>query len=227
MAVVVKPWCFMMTKARKITVAIVALDKQQASEVAAKTYRSNNLELIFQCQDISAVESYLMQHRAPEVLIMCNQLSTRVLDSVKLIKQDSPKTEVLMLCGHISTQVLIKALDAGINGFVLAHHCNMVLEQSIIELIHGGSPLSPKIARQLVGQLQLNHKPQCSPELTHREQQVVNALIGGLSYKQVAAKLNIALETVRHHVKNIYGKYDVHSKSQLIASVVQPPALKR
>jgi DNA-binding NarL/FixJ family response regulator len=150
------------------------------------------------------------------------------LDVIRLIKQDNPSTEVLLLCRCLPTQSLLAALAAGAGGFLLPTNKADDIVNAIVELRQGGAPFSPTVARQIVGHIRHQSSPEPEsqmPQLTSREQEVVDAVVKGLSYKQIAYQLDVALETVRHHIKNIYAKFNVHSKTQLIAAVLNSQQL--
>ncbi|MFT4924915.1 MAG: DNA-binding NarL/FixJ family response regulator [Phenylobacterium sp.] len=219
-----------------ITIGLVESDPQLRDTL--QTYLSTQTEFsVLIC--VSSIEHFktqLFYLNAPDVLVMGFDLpGLSVLDGIRLIKQDSPKTQVMMLTPYPDTDRIFAALTAGANGYLLKNTSLSDIKHAIIELNSGGSPMSPTIARKVLSHfhrettkptIMPSTKPAANPAtsqlptLTKREQQIVDALVDGLSYKQIALRLSIGLETVRHHIKNVYAKFHVHSKSQVIAKVI-------
>lgn len=163
----------------------------------------------------------------PEIILMDIGLpGMSGIEGIRLIKRQFAKTEIMMLTVYPDVDKIFDSLCAGASGYLLKNTELPGIKQSLLELHNGGAPMSPAVARKVIG----HFKPQANdrqPEeqilesLTPREQQVVDALVDGLAYKQVAARLEISLETVRHHIKNIYSKLQVNSKAQVIARVLR------
>jgi len=87
----------------------------------------------------------------------------------------------------------------------------------VVQARTGGSPLSMRIARKIVGHFQEIKKPQSETEaLTKREQEILSLLAKGFLYKEIADQLHISINTVRVHVQKVYEKLHVHSRSQAI-----------
>ena len=117
------------------------------------------------------------------------------------------------------------SICAGASGYILKNHLNTKLVESIMELQYGGSPMSPSIARKVLGKLQQIPQhilPEETPDyrLTPREKEVLSCIVNGLSYKMIADQLNISYETVRSHVKKIYEKLHVASLTEAVAKAI-------
>ncbi|MDZ7766488.1 MAG: response regulator transcription factor [Melioribacteraceae bacterium] len=131
------------------------------------------------------------------------------------IKEALPEVEVVMLTVHQDDEKIFKCLKNGASGYILKNAPLSEIKDYIDILSSGGAPMSPQIARKVVDFFQ-PHKKLEKP-LTERENDVVNALVEGLSYKLIASKLDISIDTVRQHIRNVYRKLSVNSKAEVIA----------
>ncbi len=134
------------------------------------------------------------------------------IEGVKKIKAQFLKIDIMMLTIHEDPSLVFEALRAGACGYLDKSASEEKIIESIREVYNGGAPMSYKIAKLVVSSFQKQHD---SP-LTARESDVLNQLCKGLSYKEVANGLFISVGTVRHHIKNIYYKLQVHSKSEAV-----------
>ena len=130
---------------------------------------------------------------------------------------DSVEEMLDYLKSHDSTKIF-DSLVAGASGYLLKHTSLPEIHESIQTLLKGGAPMSPQIARKVIGHF---NKPRKQAEeksdLTLREQDIVNGLVDGLSYKLIADRYEISIDTVRAHIRNIYRKLHVNSKAEVIA----------
>lgn len=137
------------------------------------------------------------------------------LEGIRLLKDARPDMDIIMLTSHDDSDKIFKALCAGADAYLLKRTPLKSILQAITTVRNGGSYMSPSVARKIV-----NHfAPKASSKgetLTPRQQQIVEGLTEGLSYKMIADKYIISVETVRDHIKNIYKKLHVHSKAEVI-----------
>ena len=89
------------------------------------------------------------------------------------------------------------------------------------ECLQGGAPMSPSIARMVIGKLQKNTDSKTNYSLTEREIETLRSLSQGNSYKMIASELNISIDTVRTHIKRIYEKLHVHSQTEAIVKAIR------
>jgi DNA-binding NarL/FixJ family response regulator len=137
------------------------------------------------------------------------------IEGLPLIKQRLPEAEVLMISVFTDASRVFQAICAGAVGYLVKNTPLPQLKESILQVVAGGSPMSPGIARHVIQHFQ--PQKQLGEELTPREQQIVQAIVDGLSYKLVAERLGISLDTVRSHIRQIYRKLQVNSKAEVIA----------
>ena len=136
------------------------------------------------------------------------------IDAVRLLKEQVPDIDVLMLTVHSDDQSVFQSLQAGACGYLTKNIAPDRLLDAIREAHAGGAPMTSNIARMVVNSFNNFRKP--SPELTRREREVLEQLCQGKSYKMIADALFISEDTVRHHLKNIYKKLQVNSKSEAV-----------
>jgi DNA-binding NarL/FixJ family response regulator len=161
----------------------------------------------------------LEKYEVPDVLLMDIQLpGMSGIEGIGIIKQKYPDVEILMLTVYHDSHKIFDSLMAGASGYLLKHTSLPEIKESIENLVEGGAPMSPQIARKVI---QHFNKPasEKKPEsdLTSREQDIVNGLVDGLSYKMIADRYDISIDTVRAHIRNIYKKLHVNSKAEVIA----------
>jgi len=139
---------------------------------------------------------------------------------INAIKMSNPKVEFIVLTVFSDNDSLFTALQAGASGYILKSSTAQIIIKSILEVVDGGAPISPKMAKILASYFHhesRNKNPKLA-QLTIREQQILNLLSEGYIAKKVASKINISYETVRSHQKNIYKKLQVHSLYEAISA---------
>ncbi len=162
---------------------------------------------------------YLENHDAPDVILMDIQLpGMSGIKGIGIIKQKYPDTEIIMLTIYHDSHKIFDSLVAGASGYLLKHTSLPEIKESIQTLLNGGAPMSPQIARKVIGHFNKpNKKADEDYGLTPREQDIINGLVDGLSYKLIADRFDISIDTVRAHIRNIYKKLHVNSKAEVIA----------
>ncbi|HWV73606.1 MAG TPA: response regulator transcription factor [Pseudosphingobacterium sp.] len=133
------------------------------------------------------------------------------------IKKRSPKCQVIMLTVYDDAKRVFQALCNGASGYLLKQTPLQKIKESVISLCDGGAPMSPGIARLVVEYFNPKSSSDPKEKLTPREEQIVNAIEEGLTNKEVALRFDIAVETVKYHIKNIYQKLEVNSRHALIS----------
>lgn len=160
----------------------------------------------------------------PDVVLMDINLPGMLgTDCVRRLKAVAPGIPVLMLTVYDDNEQIFKSLMAGATGYLLKRTPKDKLLAAIREIVSGGAPMSRQIARRVVGFFQeISQMPSSIRRdstlsgLTEREQQVLASLAQGHSYKEIGDKLNISFETVRTHIRSIYEKLHVHSRTEAV-----------
>jgi DNA-binding NarL/FixJ family response regulator len=141
------------------------------------------------------------------------------IEGVKHIIKQKPQATILMLTVYEDEDNIFEALKAGASGYLLKKTSPAQLIEAIKEASQGGSPMSSSIARKVV--TFFKEKPPARANeaygLSNREKDILASLSEGNSYKIIADKLFISIDTVRSHIRNIYKKLHVHNQSEAVA----------
>jgi DNA-binding NarL/FixJ family response regulator len=143
------------------------------------------------------------------------------IEGVARIKERLPQVQILMLSVYGDDDSVFAAICAGASGYLLKDTPPQRLLEAIAELHAGGAPMSPEVARRVVQTFRKVAPAREDHRLTERELAVLQLLVDGHSYKTAAARLEVALDTIRFHVRNIYDKLHVHSKSAAVAAALR------
>jgi DNA-binding NarL/FixJ family response regulator len=140
------------------------------------------------------------------------------IDGMKLINEIYPEIDIIMLTVYHEPEKIFQSLCAGASGYLLKNTPMEQIKEGIISLKNGCSPMSPQIARKVIEFFSSNRKSSSENTiLSLREKEIVIGLVDGLSYKLIADRMHISIETVRFHIKNIYKKLHVNSKAEVIS----------
>lgn len=143
------------------------------------------------------------------------------ISAIPIIKEVNPEISVIMYTQFEDDEKLFSSLCAGADGYVLKKTSPLKLFEAIGEVMKGGAPMSPAIARKVLGSFRNRQKPVNEHyDLTDRETEVLRLLIKGYSVKFIAAELGIAFDTSRSHLRNIYKKLHVNCGKEAIAKVL-------
>lgn len=144
------------------------------------------------------------------------------IEATSVIKERYPLIEVLILTIFEEEEKILTAIEAGAAGYVMKNTSPGDLVAQIKELAAGGSPISPGAARKLFAELrrERSHGAVQDYHLTAREREVVQAIVEGLTYREIGERFHIAGATVKKHILNIYKKLNVRSKVEFMKKVM-------
>jgi DNA-binding NarL/FixJ family response regulator len=145
------------------------------------------------------------------------------IDGIAKAKKIKPELNILMLTIYEDSQSVFKALCAGACGFLVKKTPPSRLLDAIKDAYEGGAPMSSLIARQVINVFRQNQGkvPEEETNLSSREIEVLTSLSDGNNYQEIAGRLFISVDTVRHHIRNIYRKLHVHSQSEAVAKAIR------
>lgn len=155
----------------------------------------------------------------PHVIMMdIDMPGVNGIEGVKLIRKVNADVKILMLTVFDDNKNVFESLKAGANGYVLKKTPPARLLEYISDAASGGAPMTSSIASQVLKMFsEINDPVYADYHLSEREKQVLQFLVAGYSYKMIAAEMFIAIDTVRSHIKKIYEKLHVNSKSEAVA----------
>ena len=146
------------------------------------------------------------------------------IEGVKRATQKKPDLDILMLTIYEESEKVFDALCAGACGYLVKKTPPTRLLEAIKEVVDGGSPMSSQIARDVIKTFKEGAtlaEEGLRDNLSTREKEVLNLLAEGNNYQEIADELFISVDTVRHHIRNIYKKLHVHSRSEAVAKAIR------
>ena len=144
------------------------------------------------------------------------------IEGLALLRERYPVVNLVMLTVFDDDEGIFNALCAGASGYLLKSTPPSRLLDSIREVVAGGAPMSPEIARRVVNLFRTVRPPdQSDYSLTPHELRILKLLVNGHSYKSAASEMGVAFHTIAFHVQNIYQKLQVHSKSEAVAKALR------
>ena len=143
--------------------------------------------------------------------------------ALKQIRKIFPDIKVLMQTIFEDDDKIFNAIVAGADGYILKKTTPVKLLEAIEDVMQGGAPMSPSVARQvlLLFNNKLQHIQKKDFDLTTREQEILGFLVQGLSYKMIAGKCSISYATVNSHISHIYEKLHVNSGIEAVAKAIE------
>ncbi len=157
----------------------------------------------------------------PDVVIMdINLPGVSGIETVRALKPRNEAVQYLMCTIYDDEEHIFEALCAGASGYLLKNTPPEKFLQAVKDIYGGGSPMSPEIARKVVRSFQKPPKSNTACEsLSVREKEILDFLSKGLRYKEIAQELFISIETVRTHIRNIYEKLQVNSRTDALNKI--------
>lgn len=137
------------------------------------------------------------------------------IEGIRIIRQKYPVADIVMLTTYEEEEKIFKSLCSGACSYISKRTPLTTIQEAIFTVHRGGSFMSPSIARKVVQHFMPKNRKE-EDILSPRQQQIVEGLVDGLSYKLIADKLSISIDTVRDHIKRIYRVLEVNSKAEVI-----------
>ncbi len=227
-----------------ITLALVEDEPDTHARLLAALGQDSSINVVFATNAAKSMLQWLvaqMGDRSPHVLLVDLGLPDQSgLEVIRLCKAMHPATDIMVITMFGDESTMIRAFEAGATGYLLKDGNESELVEHVRTLHAGGSPMSPIIARQLLsrmGRMGAAKMPAASPHdvqqpaaahkqagdglLTEREAQVLQLLSRGYSYGEIAKEMGVTINTIQTHIRGLYGKLEVHSKSQAISQGLQ------
>ena len=160
--------------------------------------------------------------RPPHVILMDIVLpGIDGLEGAARVRSLSPRTDVVILTNYAENGKIFRALCAGASGYLLKTSPPEEIKRAIQEVVDGGAPMNAQIARKVLDMFAGLAVPTANYGLTERESEILRLMVDGEGKKRIAEELFISYFTVDTHIKNIYSKLHVHSRSGAVAKVLK------
>jgi len=172
------------------------------------------------CKNIYSV----IEKTKPDIVLMDIGLpEISGIEAVKILKEKFPDLKILMQTIFDDNEKIFQSICAGASGYILKNTSPQRILQCITEAYHGGAPISPSVATKVLKMVQLtpDKKKDQLFNLTEREKEILQYLVEGMSYKLIASECFLSIDTVRFHIKSIYEKLHVHSKSEAVVKALK------
>ena len=164
-----------------------------------------------------------IQKSSPDVVLMDIQMpGTTGIEGVKMIKENFPEVKIIMQTVVEDEERIFASICNGASGYLLKNTTPVRLLEAIKEVYEGGAPMTPSIAQKVLDKFRKQ-----SPSLNElgnrskREKEILECLVEGMSYKMIASNCRISIDTVRHHIRNIYDKLHVNSKAEAVSKAIR------
>ncbi|MBK5284432.1 MAG: response regulator transcription factor [Bacteroidia bacterium] len=160
----------------------------------------------------------------PDVIVMDIEMpGISGIEGVKLVKEKYPDLKILMETIFDDDEKIFDSICAGAEGYILKNTAPVEILEAIKEIYEGGSPMTPTIANRVLKMVRSQRTSDSKSlfNLTDREKEILSCLVEGMSYKLIADECTISIDTVNVHIKNIYKKLHVHSKSEAVAKAIK------
>ncbi|MEM6344212.1 MAG: response regulator transcription factor [Bacteroidota bacterium] len=160
-----------------------------------------------------------LTHEPPDVVLMDIQLpGMSGIECTQQLRELHPKLDIIMLTVQEENDDIFDSLCAGATGYLVKETPPTKLLAAIEEAKAGGSPMSPRIARRVIGSF---HQSPVKSPLSARETEVLGLLCEGRNYRQIADQLFVSTNTVKAHIKHIYEKLHVHNRAEAVRKAMQ------
>ena len=211
-----------MTETRTIKVAIVE-DLRDIREGLAQLI---NATPGYRCTGVYASMEDAIEkipHNLPDVVL--SDIGLPGMDGISgiaILKARFPELLILMLTVYDDNERIFDALCAGACGYLLKKTPWPKLVEALKEAVEGGSPMSPEVARRVINLFREIKPPkEATHELTPHEVRLLRMLVEGHSYKTAANELHVSVNTIKFHLRHIYEKLQVHTKSEAVAKALR------
>ena len=207
-----------------ITVSIVEDDAPARGILTEWIRGAEGFQFVTAYEHAEAALAGLSATPSAVVLMDINMPGMSGIECVRRLKPQMPATQFVMLTVYEDADHIFKALASGASGYLLKRTPRAELLAALQDVSAGGSPMSSNIARKIVQSFQRFNPSVSEPDhLSPREREVLELLARGLLYKEISEALHISVPTVNTHIRRIYEKLHVRSRSQAVAKFTHIP----
>jgi DNA-binding NarL/FixJ family response regulator len=195
-------------------------DNDRLRESLAYLLKMNGYDVAGDFSNCNEASTIIRVYEPDVVLMDIDMPGDSGITGVTRIKESRPETAVIMYTVFEDDEKLFQCLCAGANGYLLKKTPPAKLFEAIQDVLEGGAPMSPTIARKVLGTFQVKRDAKLY-DLSPREIEVLQWLIKGYSIKLIASEMHLAFDTIRSHLKNIYQKLHVNCGKEAIVKALR------
>jgi len=174
----------------------------------------------------SALDFISSEDLVPEIILLDIGLpGMSGIDLIPEVRKLTPTSKIIILTVHDDNENVFNAICAGASGYLLKDLSSEKIVASIIEVMNGGAPMNSHIAKKVLSMFRDQNVKSNGYSLSGREKEILSLLVDGLSKKQIAEKIFLSHHTVDSHLRNIYAKLEVHSRSSAISKAIREKLL--
>src|SRR6266566_2214791 len=227
------------TTASKLSVTKKTMSAKSSAEPAISvwliednhTFRNTIARILNQVQGLGCTRDFsnsedaleaLAEGVVPDVALVDVELpGMNGIEAVRRIKSLSPATRIIMLTVFDDHDKILKAICAGASGYLLKTSPVEKIVESIRDVFAGGAAMTPRVAHSVLAMFSQSFAPERDYGLTAREQNILELMTQGLIKKEIADRLSLSYHTVDTHLRNIYAKLHVHTRSGAVAKALK------
>ncbi len=206
-------------KSDKFSLVIIEDNQIVLKALTGYFNRSSKFELLFSANSTEAFINTWKDQHIDMLLCDIGLPGKSGIEAAQYVKRRSYLTQVVMFTVFEDKETVFQALCVGASGYLLKNTPLVKIEEHLLEVMDGGSVMSPQIARMVIGYFNPLFAKKETKEadlLTQREIEIISMLQHGTPYKAVAERLFISVDTVKFHIRNIYSKLQINSRSELV-----------
>ena len=207
---------------RIIAVAVIEDEREVREGVALLINRNEGYRCVGSYRSMEEALAKLGKEAPDAILVDIGLPGMSGIEGIKILKERFPSVTLLAFTVYDDDESIFDALCAGASGYLLKNTAPDRLLESLREVVSGGAPMSPEVARKVIKLFREVRPPhRVDHRLTPQETEILKLLVEGHSYKTAAAELGISLNTVSFHLRNVYAKLQVHSKSEAVSKALR------
>ena len=213
----------MMTEPAIIRVALIEDQREVREGLAALINGTRGFVCTGSYRSVEAALLNLRADALPDVLLTDIELpGMSGIEGIRILHDRHPDLPIVALTVYDDNENLFNALCAGACGYLLKNTPPARLLDSLREVVAGGAAMSPEVARRVVTLFREFRPPERAVyQFTPHEKELLKLLVEGHSYKTAASQMNVSTNTISFHLRNIYRKLEVHSKSEAVAKALR------
>jgi DNA-binding NarL/FixJ family response regulator len=206
------------TDGQPITLWVIEDNITYRSTIASLIDRTNDMRCTHAFESCEKALKALEEEFAPEIILMDIGLpGISGIEGLRRIKAISPSTGLIMLTVFDDEKKIFEAICSGASGYLLKSAQPHEIIEAVRQVLAGGAPMDARIARKVLDMFSRFSTPIGEYGLTIREKEILHLMVDGLTAKGIAERLFLSYRTIDTHVKNIYAKLHVHSRSGAVA----------